>query len=336
MTDREFMLEALALARRAWGRTTPNPMVGAVVVHDGRIVGRGFHVRAGKPHAEPCALSDAGKLAKGATLYVNLEPCSTYGRMPPCTEAIKAAGVARVVIGCMDPNPAHAGRGIRILQEAGIAVTCGVEEAASRELNKAFFHWVTTGKPYVVLKLAMTLDGKIATREGQSQWITGSGARSRVQELRRWADGILVSGETLRSDRPQLTVREPAEWPEQPRRLIASRSMTLEQVKGYFPSGREPEVYDIADWEAWLRRLGESDLTALLIEGGGELASAALRGGAVDEVEFHIAPKILGGKDSRPVVAGWNPESLADALPLTPLETTWQDTDLIYRAKIEK
>ncbi|MCK5805499.1 MAG: bifunctional diaminohydroxyphosphoribosylaminopyrimidine deaminase/5-amino-6-(5-phosphoribosylamino)uracil reductase RibD, partial [Lentisphaeria bacterium] len=211
---------ALRQAMRGWGRTSPNPMVGAVVVRDGVPVGRGYHCAAGTPHAEVHALADAGVAARGATVYVTLEPCCTHGRTPPCTQALVDAGVRRVVIGCLDPNPRHAGRAVGVLQAEGIEVEHGVLEKDCRRLNKAFFWWITHARPYVCLKMAMTLDGRIATAGGDSKWVTGPRARARVQRMRRWADAIMVGGETFRLDNPSLTVRTPQNWWRQPERCV--------------------------------------------------------------------------------------------------------------------
>ena len=320
--DAKYMLRAVELAKKAWGRTSPNPLVGAVVVRKGKIIGEGFHTRAGEPHAESNALRDAearGGRVAGSTLYVNLEPCSTYGRMPPCVKAIMAAKVGRVVIGSLDPNPAHSGRGVKILRDAGIEVVTGVERAVCEELNLPFFKWITTGKPWVMLKMATTLDGRIATASGESRWITGPEARARVQELRRRADAILVGGETVRLDRPELRVREPADWPCQPRRFVASSSMTKEDLRQYFPEEDLPELVTldgVAGWNEFLLWLGKQEVNALLIEGGGRLAGSAIRAGVVDYVEFHIAPKILGGEHSRCAVGGEDPATLKEALQL--------------------
>ncbi|MBE6390245.1 MAG: bifunctional diaminohydroxyphosphoribosylaminopyrimidine deaminase/5-amino-6-(5-phosphoribosylamino)uracil reductase RibD [Lentisphaerae bacterium] len=319
--DSEFMREALALARMGWGLTNPNPMVGAVIVKDGTIIGRGFHRKAGEAHAEINALSDArrhGYDTTGATLYVTLEPCSSYGRTPPCTEAIIGAGISRVVIGSMDPNPKHAGRAEEILQAHNIQVDCGVENADCWELNKHFFRWITSGRPFVMLKMAMTLDGKIACSNGQSRWVTGSEARRRVQKLRRLADAVMIGGGTLRADHPQLTVREPENWEKQPLRIIVSSTVSRDALDEYFPDGRA-EVVELPDKEAWktyLQELGKRGITMLLIEGGGKLAADALRAGAVDFVEFHVAPKLLGGEESIPVLGGFSPESMDEALVL--------------------
>ena len=320
-SDAEFMTEALSLARLGWGLTNPNPMVGCVIVRDGVVIGRGFHHKAGSAHAEINALDDArrhGNDPAGAVLYVTLEPCSSYGRTPPCTEAIIKAGIAKVVVGALDPNPKHAGRGLEQLKQHGIEVVCGVENRECCELNRHFFRWITSGKPFVILKMAMTLDGKIATPEGESKWVTGVEARRRVQSLRRLADAIMVGGNTLRTDHPQLTVREPENWERQPQRIVVSAELDAEDLQEYFPDGRCETVSlpDEAAWDAYLKELGARNYTTLLIEGGGELAAAAVRAGAVDMVEFHIAPKLLGGRASIPVLGGAAPEGMDAALPL--------------------
>lgn len=316
------MNEALALAKLGWGRTNPNPMVGAVVVSpEGRIIGRGYHVRAGEAHAEVNAIQDALRHAgscQECTIYVTLEPCSTTGRTPPCTKAIIENGFKRVVIGALDPNPRHAGKGVEILEGAGIECVTGVCQEECVELNRPFFKFITTGTPFVILKMAMTLDGKIATPDGSSKWITGPEARSRVQQLRRIADAIMVGGNTLRMDSPGLCVREPEEWPRQPRRLIFSAAMDEEEIAGYFPDGRVEKVCpDTPEkWRELMERLGSENCMALLIEGGGEVADSALKAGVVDYVEFHIAPMLLGGRSSIPVLGGDDPGALCDALRL--------------------
>lgn len=333
-SDSEFMLEALALARMGWGLTNPNPMVGAVIVKDGVIIGRGFHRKAGEAHAEINALHDAerhGHSVTGATIYVTLEPCSSYGRTPPCTEAIIASGISRVVIGSLDPNPKHAGRAQDILTAQGIQVDCGVENAACWDLNKHFFRWITSGKPFVILKMAMTLDGKTACANGHSRWVTGPEARRRVQKLRRLSDAIMVGGNTLRMDHPQLTVREPENLERQPRRIIVSNSVTDDELMEYFPDGRA-EVVSLPDagaWHDYLLALGQSGVTVLLIEGGSELAASAIAADAVDFVEFHIAPKLLGGRDAVPVLGGESPLSMEDALDLHRMKTFFCGSDMV-------
>ena len=318
--DARWMRRALTLARRGWGRTSPNPMVGAVVVRGDEIVGEGLHRAAGRPHAEPLALTDAGERVRGATLYVTLEPCSTSGRTPPCTDAILAAGIRRVVVGTVDPNPRHAGRGIEWLRNHGLDVRVGVLEAACQCLNEAFFHWIVTGRPFVLLKMGMTLDGKIATARGESRWITGEKARRDVQRLRQWADAIMVGAETVRKDDPELTVRSPRNWPRQPRKLIWSRRGPLARTYRIWRTPDNPPRFaaprDAGSWTDFLNRLGAEEITALLLEGGAELAASALRANAVDKVVFYVAPRILGGCGSRPVVGGPDPDNLSEALPL--------------------
>ncbi len=335
--DATFMDEALRLAKEAWGLTTPNPMVGAVVVKDGEIVGKGYHHGAGLPHAEPNALADAGADAKGATLYVTLEPCCTYGRTPPCTEAIKAAGIRRVVIGCLDPNPKHAGRGVDILRQAGVEVVAGVREESCRELNRGFFKWITERRPYVVLKMAMTLDGRIATANGDSKWVTGPEAREYVQVLRRWADAVMVGGETVRLDDPSLLVRSPADWPKQPMRLVWTSRELPTNAQMLHDGGPQPRIVkpvSAEEWRRFLLELGEQNVMVLLLEGGGELAGAALQAGVVDEVAFFVAPKLLCGRGSRAVVGGENPLKLSEALPLKDMRTEMIGDDLLITATL--
>ncbi len=313
------MRRALRLAAKAWGRTSPNPLVGAIVSQAGKTVGRGWHQEAGGPHAEIHALQEAGDSACGASLFVTLEPCSTAGRTPPCVDAVVAAGVTRVVIGCLDPNPDHAGRAVDLLERAGIEVRVGVEAAACRQLNEAFNCWIRYRRPYVLLKLAVTLDGRIATAAGDSRWISGESSRAEVQRLRQWADAVLVGGETVRCDDPQLTVRQPPDWPRQPLRLVASRSSQLGNARLLNDGGAETRVVSCAtrsDWQELLQSLGAEEITALLVEGGGELAGELLNHGLVDKVAFFVAPKILGGTNSRPAVGGPDPASLAAAREL--------------------
>lgn len=316
-TDESYMKEALKEARKGWGLTSPNPMVGAVVVKNDVIVGRGYHHGAGLPHAEPNALADAGEKAKGGTLYVTLEPCCTFGRTPPCTEAIKRTGIRRVVVGCTDCNPKHAGRGLAILKDAGIDVVSGICEKECLELNAAFFWWISTGRPYVRLKMAMTLDGKIATAEGDSKWITGVAARRYVQKLRRGSDAVMVGGETVRKDDPELVVREPKGWKRQPARIVWTSKPSLPNgcklLNGNGGSVSLVKPVMKAEWLSFLKGLGDRGMMSLLLEGGGELAGCALKAGIVNEIDFFIAPKILGGRGSRPVVAWENPSSLAES-----------------------
>ncbi len=318
------MRQAIRLAKRAWGRTSPNPLVGAIVCKDDQVW-KGWHHKAGEAHAEINALRAAREQARGALLYVTLEPCSTAGRTGACTDAIMEAGIRRVVIGALDPNPDHAGRGVEILKKAGLEVVHGMEEERCDVLNEAFNCWIRYRRPYVILKMAMTLDGKIATANGASQWITGPVSRKRVQRLRQWADAILVGGETVRQDNPQLLVRSPKRWKKQPLRLVATRSGNLGSHPQVLSDGlAETRLISCAtreDWLAALSELGAEGITSILVEGGGSLAGELLNHGLVDKVVFFVAPKILTGQESRPVVGGKvSPLSLDEARNLSKVQ----------------
>jgi len=364
---------ALRLARRGYGATSPNPMVGAVLVQRDRIIGRGWHHRAGKPHAEIEALRDAqkrGKQVEGATLYVTLEPCCTHGRTPPCTEAIKAAGIKRVVAGTIDPNPRHSGRAFKILRRAGIAVTHGVLAEECARLNEAFNHWIVRRTPWVTVKAGMTLDGKIATAAGESRWITGETARAYGMKLRQGADAILVGIETVLADDPSLTVRrEKAEangssgvqgqrlrrvvLDSQARTPVAAKvasddnaAWTTIVVSERAPKRRvaalakrvrvlvAPSLDGKIDLRWLLQQLGAEQVTSLLIEGGGEVNASFLLQGLAQRVTFFYAPKLLGGADSRRAVAGEGASSLAQSLTLTDLEWRRLGSDWRLSARV--
>ena len=325
------MQRALALARRGEGLTRPNPAVGAVVVRQGRVVGEGFHRKAGGPHAEVLALRRAGPRARGATLYVTLEPCSTWGRTPPCTEAILAAGIRRVVAAVRDPNPHHAGRGFAILRRRGVAVTeqIGAEEAA--DLLAPFATWITTGRPRVVLKLGQTLDGRIADARGRSRWITGPEARRQVQDLRRRSDAILVGRATAELDDPGLLpvpARGRCPW-----RVVLDSRGRLPLSHRIFTDGRARQTLVLTSAASSLRyrqrvtatgaevvvvprerggglrpaavlqALGRRGVLQVLCEGGGRLAGRLLKQKLVDEAWIYVAPRLLGD-GARPSVAG--------------------------------
>ena len=330
--DRQWMRRALSLARKGWGRTSPNPMVGAVVLQRGVVVGEGYHHAAGTPHAEIHALAAAGERAAGSDLYVTLEPCCTQGRTPPCTEAIRQAGIRRVVVGSADPNPQHAGRGLALLQAWGLEVQAGVLAEACQDLNESFFWWVAQRRPFVLLKMAMTLDGRIATAAGESRWISGPAARRRVQRWRQWADAIMVGGATVRADNPALTVRLPASWPRQPLRCVWT-AQPLGADRAVWSRPESPPLLakpvTPAEWLRFLEDLGQRGVTALLLEGGGELAAAALRAGIVNKVAFFIAPKLLGGRGSRPVLGGDDPARLDEAMGLARLRVERVGQDLL-------
>ena len=331
--DIRWMKKALQEAVKGWGTTSPNPLVGAVIVRNGKLLGAGHHVRAGSNHAEINAIAACGKQSlRGASIYITLEPCCTYGRTPPCTEAILKAGISRVVFGCTDPNPEHAGRAVEILRSHGILVTYPVCEEQCRRINEPFFKWITTGKPYVLLKMAQTLDGKTATLNGTSQWITGEIARKRVQKLRKRADAVMAGAETFRLDSPRFTVRKKdGTILKTPRRIIVTHHPERFQQKDFeFVS-----LPDAAAWETYLKKLGSEKITTLLIEGGGTLAASALAAHAVDRIEFHIAPKILGGAGSRTSADGPDPDRLTEALLLRRVEIHKLGADYAYSAAVE-
>lgn len=330
--DSFWMARAIALARRAEGRTHPNPPVGAVLVRAGRCVGEGWHRKAGGPHAEVFALRAAGAKARGATLYVTLEPCSTVGRTPACTDAVLASGVRRVVVGALDPNPRHAGRGVRILRAKGIQVETDVCGEECRELIRAFARWITSGRPYVTLKLGMSLDGRIADVRGKSRWITGEASRGAVQRLRHAADVVMVGARTVLADNPSLQCRHCGSAHltrvvvDGRGRVPASAGVFGDDAAGMtiLATGRPVAPSDARlrrGAVAWtfsatkgrvslrslLRRLGRAGHMHVLCEGGGELAAELLRSGCADELILFVAPVVLGGRSSVPAVggAGW-------------------------------
>ncbi len=296
---------ALRLAKRALGHTAPNPPVGAVLYREEKILGRGFHSRAGAPHAEIDALTDAkrrGHNPAGATLAVTLEPCSTHGRTPPCTESIKAAGISRVVIGCLDPNPAHAGRALQILRSAGIAVSTGVLEDECRLLIRCFARHITTGRPWVIAKIATSLDMRIAPAPGKPRTISGPLALRHAHSLRLLSDAILIGAGTLRTDDPALTIRHvpcPAHKP-QPWRIVLTKSSNLPKQARIFNDLYRDRTLVMLDtpWPEILKQLGQRGVQTLLIEGGGITLASALHAGIVDELHHIVCPFLLGGPTS--------------------------------------
>lgn len=337
-----LMRRALTLARKGVGRTSPNPAVGCVIVRDGVIVGEGWHRRAGTPHAEVHALRMAGDLARGADVYVTLEPCAHFGRTPPCADALVAAGVGRVFVAMVDPNPKVAGKGVAIIRKAGIAVTVGVCERESGLLNEPFVKHVTTGLPFVILKSALTLDGKTATASGDSRWITGERSRQMVHRLRDRVDAIMVGVGTVLADDPQLTVRhlrgrDPLRvvvdsglrMPVDARMLaqasgagtvIATTADGNDRGEALRCRGAELLVcrerdgrVDLADL---LRKLGNRGVQSILLEGGATLAGEFVRQGLVDKVMFFYASKIVAG-EGRGLFTGRGAEMMADAISLS-------------------
>jgi len=299
-TDEQFMRMALREASKGVGHTSPNPAVGAVIVQGGKLIARGFHRCAGLPHAEIEALNQT-RHARGATLYVTLEPCSTHSRTPPCVEAIIAAGIARVVIGAIDPNPAHAGRAVQLLKKAGIAVTAGVLGEACAALNRSFNKWIVTGLPFVIAKAGMSLDGRLARPPGEDRWITSPASRADAHRLRARVDAILIGAETLRADNPRLTVRG-VRGARQPWRVVLTRSGNLPSGAHLFTDDHRDRtlVYKNKPLRTVLRDLGKRGVTNVLIEGGSKVIGEAFDRRLVDAVQFYIAPLIIGG--ARPAV----------------------------------
>lgn len=370
-SDGQYMRLALGLARRGYGTTSPNPMVGAVLVKNGELIGQGWHRRAGLPHAEIEAFQDAerrGHSVKGATLYVTLEPCSTQGRTPPCTATIIAAGIRRVVVGAIDPNPKHAGRGLVLLRQAGIQITHGVVTDPCERLNEAFNFWIVHRRPLVTVKSAMTLDGKIATQSGESKWITGAPARAYAMRLRRGADAILVGINTVLADNPALTLRSSragarstearlrrivldsgARTPLEARvvsdslapltTIVTSKKAPAARVKALANKVRvmlAPARRGRIDLDWLLDELGAERVTHLLVEGGGEVNSSFLLSRLAHRVAFFYAPRILGGADARKAVAGHGAKGLKDALDLTDLRWRRLANDWLLQARIRQ
>jgi diaminohydroxyphosphoribosylaminopyrimidine deaminase / 5-amino-6-(5-phosphoribosylamino)uracil reductase len=374
MSQTDYMRMALALARRGLGSTSPNPMVGAVLVKESRVIGRGWHRRAGEPHAEIEALRDAqqhGASPRGATLYVTLEPCCTQGRTPPCTEAIIAAGIREVIIGATDPNPRHCGRAFALLQRAGINVLPGVLGPECTAVNEVFNHWIVRRTPFVTVKAAMTLDGKIATAAGESKWITSEKARDAGMQLRRAADAILVGINTILADDPALTVRgKSGDATLPPKRRIILDSMartpldaqvvtdpgsanTVIIVGSHAPERRVRALQQSVrvlrlplarnsasegeriNLKSLLKQLGRESVTSILVEGGGEVNASFLLGGLAQRIAFFYAPKVLGGRNSRCGVAGAGAAKLSQALEIE--EPQWRPLgpDWFLSAKVK-
>jgi diaminohydroxyphosphoribosylaminopyrimidine deaminase/5-amino-6-(5-phosphoribosylamino)uracil reductase len=337
-------------------------MVGAVLVKDGKIVGKGYHARAGTPHAEVVALKDAGEEARGATLYVTLEPCCHHGRTGPCTEAVIKAGVGKVVAAMTDPNPVVAGKGFARLREAGIPVEAGVLEEDARNLNEVFVKYITTGLPFVVMKAAVSLDGKIATRTGDSQWITGPEARAYGHRLRDRYDAVMVGINTVLADNPSLTTRLPGGGRDAVRVVLDSQARTPPEAKIVNSSGEAPVIIltcmeapeervralkkagarvvpvSSADGrvviESAFSYLARNGITSVLIEGGGQVHASALGAGMVDKVVWFIAPLLIGGREAPGPLGGQGPASLAGATPLERVSVSRLEKDILVEGYI--
>ena len=360
MKDADYMRLALKLAERGMGWTAPNPMVGAVIVRDGRVIAQGYHARCGELHAERSALKACTESPRGATMYVTLEPCCHHGRQPPCTDAILEAGIRRVVVGSDDPNPLVAGKGLDILRRKGVTVETGVLREECDRLNQVFFHFISTGRPYVVMKYAMTLDGKIATRTGASQWITGEAARQQVHRDRHRYTAIMAGVGTVLADDPLLNCR--MEGGKNPIRVIcdthlrtplesrivatardiptilATASADVSRRSVYEAAGCRvlvlPEREGHADLTALMERLGADGIDSVLLEGGGTLNWAALRAGVVQKVQAYIAPKLFGGASAKSPVGGLGVETPDRAIRLKNSTVTQIGDDFLMESEV--
>ncbi len=372
-----YMRLALRLAARARGQTAPNPMVGAVVVHRNRIVGKGYHHQAGEPHAEVLALEQAGKKARGATLYVTLEPCShSQKRTAPCLPLILASQVKHVVIATPDPNPQVNGRSIRLLKKQNIAVEVGCLQQEADRLNEFYNHWIQTNRPFAFLKAAMTLDGKIATAKGESKWITGPEARALVHTWRSQVDAVMIGIETLLQDNPYLTARKDGKtrsplFRHQPLRIVMDSHLRIPlganllgrgtpskktsrhlnqsliittnkapkfrvrrlQSRGV-PMLMVPIQQGRPSLSATMEQLGKMGISSVMIEGGGELNAAALHAGVVQQVRMFIAPKLLGGQNSKSVIGGLSPTRLVAAHDLIDVRVQPIGRDVLIEADL--
>ena len=378
MTDHEYMREALSLALKGKGFTSPNPCVGAVVVKGGKIVGSGWHRSAGMPHAEVEAIEDAQRNTasntqsntrsntQGATIYVTLEPCNHFGRTPPCTHKIIDAGITRVVVGCKDPNPYVSGGGISYLKEKGIQVDSGVLEHQSHTLIEDFIWYTRNNKtPFVILKCASTLDGRIATVTGDSKWITNETSRNLVHRIRHEVDAILIGSGTLHADNPSLTSRIENTLTKDPIRIILDSRLSIDETARVITEDsnagtilvvgpdapkekrRRLEKKGVMVLEVSLKKgrldlgqlmikLGGMNVQSLLIEGGGKVAAAALKEGIVNKVLYFLAPKFLGGSDGIPVFDGKGPQNICDAFELKQMGVQMLDGDLLITGYLKE
>lgn len=359
MNDTEYMRLAIELAKQGCGWVNPNPMVGAVIVKNGRIIGRGYHQKYGEFHAERNALADCQTSAAGATLYVTLEPCCHHGKTPPCTEAVIESEISRVVVGSSDPNPLVAGKGIAMLRAHGIEVIEHVAKEECDKLNESFFYYIQNKIPYVVMKYAMTMDGKIATHTGESRWITGERARHRVHEDRHRYSAILVGIGTVLADDPMLTCR--LENSRNPLRVVCDTGLRIppqakiittthiaptlivtavtdiDRHQPYLAAGCEvmvvPQKSNQIDLNCLMQRLGERQIDSLLLEGGGTLNWSALQSGIVNKVQAYIAPKLFGGSGKTPV-EGFGVDSPIDAFRLSAPVITQLGDDVLFESEV--
>jgi diaminohydroxyphosphoribosylaminopyrimidine deaminase/5-amino-6-(5-phosphoribosylamino)uracil reductase len=356
--DIKFMKRALELAEKGAGYTNPNPLVGAVIVKDGRIIGEGYHEIYGSHHAEVNAFRNAIEEVKGATMYVTLEPCSHYGKTPPCAKAIVEKGIKKVIIGLKDPNPLVSGKGIKILEDNGIEVVTGILEEEGKKLNEIFLKYITTKLPFCIMKTAMTLDGKIAAYTGDSKWITGELSRRYVHELRHRMAGIMVGIGTVLADDPMLTTRLEDGEGSDPIRIIIDSSARIpleakvlnlnskagaiiaatekadkEKLKAIEEKGAEiiitPTKNNAVDLSFLMKTLGEKKIDSILLEGGSKINYAALEEGIVDKVNAFIAPKIIGGDGAKTPVGGKGKAYMKEAINLKDIEVHHFGSDIM-------
>lgn len=361
--DEKYMRLAMQLAGNAIGRTSPNPLVGAVIVKDNRVVGCGWHRKAGTPHAEVHALNQAGELAQGADVYVTLEPCAHYGKTPPCAKALVEAKVKNVYGGLLDVNPKVAGKGFKILEDAGIHVEYGFLQDELRKQNEVFFKWIEHKKPFIVLKAAMTLDGKIATATGQSKWITNETSRAYGYKLRDIYDGIMVGINTVIEDNPMLTAR--VDGGKNPIRIVVDSSLKIDinanvvqdksaktiiattdkadkdkilklQAQDIDVIVVDKDENDKVDIEKLLDILGQQNICSILVEGGATLSGSFVAKKLVDKVYFFIAPKIIGGKEAKTSVAGTGILNLQEALTLKDIQIEKLEEDILIIGRVDK
>lgn len=342
MNDEQYMRIAIDLAKQGVGNVNPNPLVGSIVIKDNEIIGRGWHKQCGGPHAEVFALDEAGDNAKGATIYVTLEPCSHYGKTPPCAKKIIDFGIKKCVIANLDPNPLVAGNGIKMLREAGIEVITGVLDKEAKKLNPIFFKYINHKEPYIFLKTAITLDGKIATRSGSSKWITNELSRERVQYLRHKYMGIMIGINTLLSDNPRLTAR--IKNGNNPYRLIVDPHLRSNPDLNVFINNEDKKTIiitsilnkdhynykrlislnvdfifmekEIFNFKNMFREIGQKGIDSVLVEGGSGIISSCFKQDLFDAGEIFIAPKIVGDKEAIPFVDGFNPQNISDGIIL--------------------
>lgn len=361
--DEKYMRLAMQLAGNAIGRTSPNPLVGAVIVKDNRVVGCGWHRKAGTPHAEVHALNQAGELAQGADVYVTLEPCAHYGKTPPCAKALVEAKVKNVYGGLLDVNPKVAGKGFKILEDAGIHVEYGFLQDELRKQNEVFFKWIEHKKPFIVLKAAMTLDGKIATATGQSKWITNETSRAYGYKLRDIYDGIMVGINTVIEDNPMLTAR--VDGGKNPIRIVVDSNLKIDinanvvqdksaktivattdkadkdkilklQAQNVDVIVVDKDENDKVDIEKLLNILGQQNICSILVEGGATLSGSFVAKKLVDKVYFFIAPKIVGGKEAKTPVAGTGILNLQEALALKDIQIEKLEEDILIIGRVDK